>query len=300
MLHDVRLFLEKYKYSAKLVSVFKRSKIGRRIRKYRADRYKYLCEHYYDRYSLMTAKETRREFTACYNSHKSMFEAVSSMLEDEFSRETLQAVISYRLAPSKEKLQRIVVSPMYFQRDILSPIKDEVFVDGGAYTGDTIINLEKFGGGEYWKKVYAWEPDEINRSRLIETCKARKYQNIEIIPFGLWSKKAELHFDQTGDLGSKITEKGSYTVVVDSIDNVCWKDKVTFIKLDIEGSEMDALRGAEKIIRRDKPRLAISIYHEPQDYYEIPLYIRELVPEYKLYIRHHKFNKNDTVLYAVL
>ncbi len=87
---------------------------------------------------------------------------------------------------------------------------------------------------------------------------------------------------------------------MDSIDNVCWEDKVTFIKLDIEGSELEALRGAEKIIRRDKPRLAISIYHKPQDYFEIPLYIRGLVPEYKLYIRHHKFNKNDTVLYAVL
>ena len=87
---------------------------------------------------------------------------------------------------------------------------------------------------------------------------------------------------------------------MDSIDNVCWEDKVTFIKLDIEGSELEALRGAEKIIRRDKPRLAISIYHKPQDYFEIPLYIKELVPEYKLYIRHHKFNKNDTVVYAIL
>ena len=155
-------------------------------------------------------------------------------------------------------------------------------------------------GGGYWKKVYAWEPDEINRCRLIATCEARKYQNIEIIPLGLWSKKTELHFNQQGKDWSKISEDGSYTVVVDSIDNICWENRVTFIKLDIEGSELEALRGAEKIIRRDKPRLAISIYHKPQDYFEIPLYIKELVPEYKLYIRHHKFNKNDTVLYAIL
>ena len=156
------------------------------------------------------------------------------------------------------------------------------------------------GSGGYWKKVYAWEPDEINRSRLIATCEARKYQNIEILPFGLWSKKTKLNFDQQGKDWSKISAYGSYTVDVDSIDNVCWEDKVTFIKLDIEGSELEALRGAEKIIRRDKPRLAISIYHKPQDYFEIPLYIKELVPEYRLYIRHHKFNKNDTVVYAIL
>ncbi len=299
MLHDVRLFLEKYKYSARLVSVFGRSKIWCSIRVYRANRLEYIRKHDPDRFALMRAKETRKEFAAYYNSHKSLFESVKSILEDEFSRETLQTVIDYRLSPKKETLQAVVVSPMYFLRELISPLKDEVFVDGGAYTGDSIIGLEKFAGG-YWKKVYAWEPDEINRSRLIKTCEARKYQNIEILPFGLWSEKTKLHFNQEGKDWTKISENGSCTVFVDSIDNVCWEDKVTFIKLDIEGSEMEALRGAEKIIRRDKPRLAISIYHEPQDYCEIPLYIRELVPEYKLYIRHHKFNKNDTVLYAVL
>ena len=97
-----------------------------------------------------------------------------------------------------------------------------------------------------------------------------------------------------------ISENGSNVVIVDSIDNVCGKDRVTFIKMDIEGSEAKALRGAEKTIRRDKPRLAISIYHKPEDYFEIPFLIKEMVPEYKLYIRHHTFNKNNTVVYAVL
>lgn len=285
MIYEVRIFLEKYKYSARLVSVIRRSKIWNSIKDHRA---------------LTKANETREKFAVCYNSHKSMFEAVASILEDEFSRQTLQTVISYRLSPSKEKLQAIVVSPMYFQREILSPVKDEVFVDGGAYTGDTIIGLEEFCRGGCWKKVYACEPDEINRSRLIKTCKARQYQNVEILPIGLWSKKTELHFNQQGKDWSRISENGSCTVAVDSIDDLCWEDKVTFIKMDIEGSELEALRGAERIIRRDKPRLAVSIYHKPEDYFEIPLYIKELVPEYKLYIRHHKFNKNDTVVYAVL
>ena len=300
MLHEARLFLEKYKYSAKIVSAIRKSEIWRSIRAYRADRREYIRKHDPDRFSLMRAKETRKEFAKYYNSHKNSFEAVALILEDEFSRETLRTVIDYRLAPSREKLQAIVVSPMYFQKEILSPLKDEVFVDGGAYTGDTIKGLEKFGGGGDWKKVYAWEPDEINRSRLIATCEVRKYQNIEILPFGLWNKKMKLHFNQQGKDWSRISENGSYTVVVDSIDNICWEDKVTFIKLDIEGSELEALRGAEKIIRRDKPRLAISIYHKPQDYFEIPLYIKELVPGYRLYIRHHKLNKNDIVVYAIL
>ena len=300
MLHETRLFLERYRYTARLVSAIRKSKIWQRISAHRVNRSEYIRKYDNDRFSLMRAKKTRKEFAKCYNSHRSLFEAVALILEDEFSRKTLQTVIDYRLAPNKEKLQAIVVSPMYFQRELFSPLKDEVFVDGGAYTGDTIKGLEEFCGGGYWKKVYAWEPDAINRCRLIATCEAQKYQNIEIIPFGLWSKKTKVHFNQQGKDWSKVSEDGPYTVVADSIDNVCWGDKVTFIKLDIEGSELEALWGAVKIIRRDKPRLAISIYHKPQDYFEIPLYIKELVPEYKLYIRHHKLNKNDTGVYAML
>ena len=149
MLHEVRFFFEKYKYSAKLVSAIRKSGIWCSIRKYRINRREYIRKHDYDRFSLMRAKETRKEFEACYNSHKSSFEAVASILEDEFSRKTLQTVIDYRLAPNKKKLQEIVVSPIYFQRELLTPLKDEVFVDGGAYTGDTIIDLEKFGSWQW-------------------------------------------------------------------------------------------------------------------------------------------------------
>ena len=77
--------------------------------------------------------------TIYYNSHKSLLETVVSILEDEFSRETLQTVISYRLAPDKKKLQVVVVSPVYFQRELFSPLKDEVFVDGGAYPSFEVV-----------------------------------------------------------------------------------------------------------------------------------------------------------------
>ena len=78
------------------------------------------------------------------------------------------------------------------------------------------------------------------------------------------------------------------------------EEKVTLIKMDIEGAELQSLKGAKRIIQHDKPKLAICIYHKPEDMVEIPLYIKELVPEYKLYIRHHSSNVSDTVLYAVM
>lgn len=182
--------------------------------------------------------------------------------------------------------------------DIFGPAENEVFVDGGAYTGDTILSLIKaFGKGkDYCKKIYAWEPDPVNCEKLRRHCK--KYKNIEILPYGLWSEKTVLAFSDGDESTSRISAEGSKSLSVDTIDNLCANEKVTFIKMDIEGSEIEALRGAEQVIRRDKPRLAICIYHKPEHFYEIPFLIREMVPEYKLYIRHHRPTFNETVLYA--
>ena len=173
------------------------------------------------------------------------------------------------------------------------------YLSTGGYTGDTIIALAAFWGKNKWKKVYSWEPDEINRNKLIETCKIHGFENVEIVPYGLWSEKTELHFNMQGKDWSRVSPDSANIVTVDSIDHLCSEERITYIKMDIERSELQALRGAQNVIRRDRPRLAISIYHKPEDYYEIPFYVKSLVPEYKLYIRHHKSSKNDTVLYAV-
>lgn len=89
-------------------------------------------------------------------------------------------------------------------------------------------------------------------------------------------------------------------IQVDTIDNLCGEEKVTLIKMDIEGSEQAALRGAVNVIKRDKPRLAICIYHTFEDLYEIPFMIKDMVPEYKIYIRHHAYSHCETVVYATL
>ena len=156
------------------------------------------------------------------------------------------------------------------------------------------------GGG--YKKIYAWEPDPANRVAVERTVK--NLNDVVLVPCGLWSEKTVLSFRNGGDSASTFMNNDDdadvITVDVDSIDNVCSGDKVTFIKMDIEGSELEALKGAENVIRRDKPRLAICIYHKPEDLYEIPLWIKETVPEYKLYVRQHARWWTETVLYATL
>lgn len=192
-----------------------------------------------------------------------------------------------------------MVSPQYFVQDILKPVENEVFVDGGAYIGDTILSfISEFGKGkDYYKKIYAWEPDKNKRKYLIGVSKQHK--NIEILPYGMWSKKDQLFFSAGQNGSSRIDGKGSESLEVNSIDNLCSDEKVTLIKMDIEGSEAEALHGARNVICRDKPRLAICIYHKPEDLFEIPFLVKEILPEYKLYIRHHSDYQNETVLYAV-
>lgn len=121
---------------------------------------------------------------------------------------------------------------------------------------------------------------------------------METIFKGLWDKKATLRFVAISNGSSKVAEDGVQQIDVVSLDDVV-HDKVTFIKLDVEGSEYKALLGASKIIQNDKPKLAISVYHKPEDIWELPAFISSLNPEYSFYLRHYSTAASETVLYAI-
>lgn len=242
-------------------------------------------------------KEEGKKFQKFYEQHEKEFKKLSEMLEDDFSRYTLDKVVEYRKTHNIHVLKDIIVQPQYFQKDIFDLGKDEVFIDGGAYVGDTIQDFIKIGGGQY-KAIYAWEPDTDNLKQMKK--RLHQYKNINIVPCGLWDQKDELGFTQGENATAKISSEATNKIKVDSIDNVCADEQVTLIKMDIEGSEQKALRGAVSVIKRDKPKLAICIYHSPEDLYEIPFWIKSVVPEYKLYIRHHSDTGAETVVYATV
>lgn len=120
--------------------------------------------------------------------------------------------------------------------------------------------------------------------------------NLEVVPCALSREKGTISFSNEGSGVSKIDENGTLTIDADCIDNRC--PDATFIKMDIEGAEIDALYGAKETILRNRPKLAICIYHSNEHLYEIPLLIHELVPEYKLSIRHHSYGESESVVYA--
>ena len=187
----------------------------------------------------------------------------------------------------------------YFDLPALQERKEahEIFVDGGCYDGANSLMFAEWADSAE-KTVYAFEPDAEN----IRTCKTafEKIENLsyKLIPKGLWSREDVLNFCASANEGSKVLESGEVQIPVTSIDEAV-DGKVTFIKMDIEGAEYEALKGAENLIRRYKPKLAISVYHKFEDIWELPELILSYCPEYTFYLRHYSLSSEETVLYAV-
>lgn len=180
--------------------------------------------------------------------------------------------------------------------DMFLPENETIFVDGGGYNGDTLFDFVDWTCGKY-KKVYEFEPI-VEMFQVIKTrVENESILKVELYNNALWDKKQDLFFIEA-ETGSHIAEAGRSVVKGISLDEIIKDEKVTYIKMDIEGSELKALKGAKSLIRKNKPKLAICIYHKPEDILELPLYILELIPEYKFYIRHYSSCMCETVLYA--
>ena len=187
----------------------------------------------------------------------------------------------------------------YFDIEYFKPQKNEFFIDAGGYNGGSTKDFFKWLG-DYKRdgKSIVFEPNPI----LYNECKKNlnDYDNVKIVNKGLWHKKETLKFRNIG-ISSHVDSEGEEIIEVISLDEYL-KDEnepVTFIKMDIEGAELNALKGAEQTIKKYKPKLAISIYHKFEDMWEIPNLLLEFVPDYKFYIRHYSLTFVDTVLYAL-
>ncbi|MDE6744087.1 MAG: FkbM family methyltransferase [Lachnospiraceae bacterium] len=189
-----------------------------------------------------------------------------------------------------EKLSQL----QYFDLTAIEKKQKEIFVDGGSYDGVTSLRFSNWCSGNGY--VYAWEPDPNNLIKC-KTLFETNNINYKLIPKGLWSSNKKLKL-KANEACSMITDNGDNEIEVDSIDRLIDKE-VTFIKMDLEGSEYEALLGAEKMIKRSKPKLAICVYHKPEDIWKLPWLIYKFNPEYKFYMRHYSFSWSETVLYAL-
>lgn len=208
-------------------------------------------------------------------------EAYRQLIEKGFREENILL--------SENKLLTWSRGNQYF--DVFSPRKDEVFIDAGAFNGDTSKEFLKWAG-ENCKKIYALEP----LNHMYQEICGMHIPKAEILNYAAWNRQEDLFFSENSS-SSSVNDSGEVKVRGMDIDSVA-NENVTFIKMDIEGSERKALEGARQTILNCRPRLAICIYHKAEDVIEIPSYILELVPEYTFYIRHYSSHMWETVLYA--
>ena len=242
----------------------------------------------------------RRESCAFFGQNMERVNQVCELFYDEESRKTFNKMIEFRQTGKKSDYITHGRETQYFINDFFTYGKNEVFIDCGAFDGDNVESFLKLPDMEY-EQIIAFEPSSEN-FKLME--KKLSNHKITLINAGVYSKDCELYLLEFQD-GSVVSEvstgaKEETKVEVRAIDNLKNLKKVTFIKMDIEGAEMEALKGAENTILRDKPRLAISIYHSDEDMLRIAEWIHATVPEYKLYCRHHSLYPFvfETILYS--
>lgn len=218
-------------------------------------------------------------------------------LSDCQSKLIFDCLVQARKTKNIDLLGRTCQQRQYFPEDVLMLDSNEVFVDAGAFDGDTIDNFLECTGNCF-KFIYAFEPDKANYEKLV----GKEYgSNVITYNAGLYDKTAELCFLANKGGSSQIRKDGEDRIHAVKFDELNLPDKeVTFVKMDIEGSELQALKGMEKMIKRCRPKMAICIYHKFEDLWEIPLYIKKLVPEYKFYIRNYTTYLDEVVLYAVM
>jgi len=165
-------------------------------------------------------------------------------------------------------------------------------IDGGAYTGDSYQEAKENLNIDM---AYLFEPDPKNFGQLTQSVG----DDAICYPYALSDSEKTIVFASGVGPSSAAIDHGNIKIEASSIDKLFSNTHIDFVKLDIEGSEADALRGAKKLLEKCRPVITMALYHRPGDMWELPLLVNQLVNDYKFYIRQHDNNSFDVVFYAV-
>ena len=253
--------------------------------------------------------DEREEAEKILSQNAEKVQRVYDNLVDEESRIIYKEILQYRITEelklTKDAFSRSIAKGcQYFDCDIVKLTADEVFVDGGAYVGDTIDSFANYSEGKF-SHVYAFEANTANCELLSEMCSVLKISDkVDIMPYAMLNEEKEVFFcvsveDAGSGYGKVVENSGGKLVQAMPLDSLLGDSRITYIKMDIEGAELSALRGAKHIIESQRPKLAICIYHSVNDIYEIPLYLMEICKDYKFYVRHYSSYGTESVFYAI-
>lgn len=252
----------------------------------------------YDFLGMLAIGEDNTIDESYIKNNKDVLNDLRNMLYDEKSKKSLDIFLNQKLTGTYQKVYEKNIQ--YFDKEIINFGRNEIFIDCGAFHGETVVEFIKSlyeQGIDTWKDIIALEADPDNANMMREQLSV--YTNIHIEQAAAWDTKGYQSWSDALGQSSRVTDEGTRQVRTITLDEIGRDKDITFIKMDIEGAELRALRGAESLIRTTHPKLAICVYHRPEDLLTIPQYIKELYPMYKLYLRNYSPWGVETVLYAV-
>lgn len=200
-------------------------------------------------------------------------------------------LFQYAVRSDMTPMPEAEAKPLEQYFDLEFPLdENEVFVDAGVYDGASSISFARKVNGKY-RGIYAFEPDAKSFERSERSFKNANL-DVTLVEKGLWNSNDKLVFSIHPEGNSRVASNQSMSQQCESINVTTLddyfknkEDKPTFIKMDIEGAELNALIGGEKIIRECKPKLAICVYHKPEDLLQIPQLLLSYRPDYKIFMR---------------
>ena len=216
-----------------------------------------------------------------YQTHKAEFDCVRSRLADELSKKTFDNIIKYKISGKINYLFDCEVDCNEPYHSFLA-LKKERFLDLGAYNGDTALDFASRCPD--YQNITAVEPDAKTFKKLQNNTAALR--DLTLKNACVSDKCGLLPFSMKGGRNSALGDGGTLLESI-SIDSL--KTNFSYIKMDVEGAEVDAVKGAEKTIKAAKPKMLISAYHRTEDLIKIPQTVLGIRDDYKLYIRHFKY-----------
>lgn len=230
-----------------------------------------------------------------YDAHKAHFDRLRGVLADDRSRELLDQIVQYRRSGDLTHCPAPSLDDEYTPRDLpryAGPLK---LVDCGAFTG---VAIHKFLKAEYEiETFFAFEPDEASFKTLASRdFPARRGVNL---PLGTWSTNTQLRFASDQSMASHLSDQGNMVIQCVAIDDVLHNETVNVVKLDVEGAEIETLKGMERLVREQRPNLLVSAYHTPGHLHEIAELIDGWQLGYRFHLRVHEYNTFGVVLYCL-
>lgn len=238
-----------------------------------------------------------------YGPYSKEIQSVHDILSDEKSRDLFIAIMHFRRSGDYSLLPKPDIEHQYFPPDLPAWKQPIRFVDCGAYDGDTLYSFLQ--SGQQFEAIAAFEPDQENYRKLSKFVieNGGRLPNISVFPCGVYSSTTQLMFETGKGEASVASQTGKNTIQCISLNDAIPTFRPTLIKMDIEGAEMDALHGAQRLITDYHPALAISAYHTPSHIWEIPLWIEKFAKQnniqYTYHYRTHAYNNFDTIFYAM-